>query len=154
MGTKGIFFERELNGQTRDFCRIEIAGVRDIWEGPARPEDIQRFPAEWEAFKKKGKRKKPKGSNLADLPGMTEPRRCELELNNIETVEQLAAAEETKLRNIGEPYVELAKIAKLQVQAAKNKKELVDEVVVSAATLKNIAKEVTDEPDDDSASGR
>ena len=154
MGTKGIFFERELNGQTRDFCRIEIAGVRDIWEGPARPEDIQRFPAEWEAFKKKGKRKKPKGSNLADLPGMTEPRRCELELNNIETVEQLAAAEETKLRNIGEPYVELAKIAKLQVQAAKNKKELVDEVVVSAATLKNIAKEVKDEPDDDSASGR
>ena len=154
MGTKGIFFERELNGQTRDFCRIEIAGVRDIWEGPARPEDIQRFTAEWEAFKKKGKRKKPKGSNLADLPGMTEPRRCELELNNIETVEQLAAAEETKLRNIGEPYVELAKIAKLQVQAAKNKKELVDEVVVSAATLKNIAKEVKDEPADDSASGR
>ncbi len=152
MSTKGIFFERELNGQTRDFCRIEIAGVRDIWEGPARPEDILRFPAEWEAFKKKGKRKKPKGSNLADLPGMTEPRRCELELNNIETVEQLAAAEETKLRNIGEPYVELAKIATLQVQAAKNKKELVDEVVVSAATLKNIAKEVTDEPADDSAS--
>ena len=154
MGTKGIFFERELNGQTRDFCRIEIAGVRDIWEGPARPEDIQRFTAEWEAFKKKGKRKKPKGSNLADLPGMTEPRRCELELNNIETVEQLAAAEETKLRNIGEPYVELAKIATLQVQAAKNKKELVDEVVVSAATLKNIAKEVKNEPADDSASGR
>ena len=152
MGTKGIFFERELNGQTRDFCRIEIAGVRDIWEGPARPEDIQRFPAEWEAFKKKGKRKKPKGSNLADLPGMTEPRRCELELNNIETVEQLAAAEETKLRNIGEPYVELAKIATLQVEAAKNKKELVDEGVVSAATLKNISKEVKDEPADDSAS--
>jgi hypothetical protein len=154
MSTKGIFFERELNGQTRDFCRIEIAGVRDIWEGPARPEDIQRFPAEWEAFKKKGKRKKPKGSNLADLPGMTEPRRCELELNNIETVEQLAAAEETTLRNIGEPYVELAKIAKLQVEAAKNKKELVDEVVVSAATLNTIAKEVKDEPADDSASGR
>ena len=152
MGTKGIFFERELNGQTRDFCRIEIAGVRDIWEGPARPEDIQRFPAEWEAFKKKGKRKKPKGSNLADLPGMTEPRRCELELNNIETVEQLAAAEETTLRNIGEPYVELAKIATLQVEAAKNKKELVDEVVVSAATLKNISKEVKNEPADDSAS--
>jgi hypothetical protein len=152
MGTKGIFFERELNGQTRDFCRIEIAGVRDIWEGPARPEDIQRFPAEWEAFKKKGKRKKPKGSKLAGLPGMTEPRRCELELNNIETVEQLAAAEETTLRNIGEPYVELAKIAKLQVEAAKNKKELVDEVVVSAAALKNIAREVTDEPADNSAS--
>ena len=53
MSEKGIFFERELNGQTRDFCRIEIAGVRDIWEGPARPEDIQRFPESWEAYKKK-----------------------------------------------------------------------------------------------------
>jgi len=152
MSEKGIFFERELNGQTRDFCRIEIAGVRDIWEGPARPEDIQRFPESWEAYKKKGKRNKPKGSNLADLPGMTEPRRCELELNNIETVEQLAAAEETTLRNIGEPYVELAKIAMLQVEAAKNKKELVDEVVVSAATLNTIAKEVKNEPADHSAS--
>ena len=149
MGTKGIFFERELNGQTRDFCRIEIAGVRDIWEGPARPEDIQRFPAEWEAFKKKGKRKKPKGSNLADLPGMTEPRRCELELNNIETVEQLAAAEETKLRNIGEPYVELAKIAKLQVEATKRKDDLVVEVAVAAQSL---AEEVKHEPADNSAS--
>ena len=83
---------------------------------------------------------------------MTEPRRCELELHDIETVEDLASAQETTLRAIGEPYVELAKIATLQVEAAKNKKELVDEVVVSAATLQNIAKEVTDEPANNSAS--
>jgi hypothetical protein len=44
MSEKGVFFERELNGVMKDFCRIEIAGVRDVWEGPARPEDIQRFP--------------------------------------------------------------------------------------------------------------
>ena len=83
---------------------------------------------------------------------MTEPRRCELELHDIETVEDLASAQETALRAIGEPYVELAKIATLQVEASKNKKELVDEVVVSAATLQNIAKEVTDEPANNSAS--
>jgi|TARA_R100000482_G_C5119239_1_gene144759 hypothetical protein len=148
MGTKGIFFERELNGETRDFCRIEISGVRDVWEGPARPEDIQRFPAEWEAFKKKGKRKKPKGSSLAALPGMTEPRRCELELNDIETVEQLASAQETTLRNIGEPYVELAKIAKLQVEASKQKDDLVVEVAVAAQSL---AEEVKNEPANHSA---
>ena len=55
MSEKGIFFERELNGVVKDFCRIEIAGVRDVWEGPARPEDIQRFPDSWTAYKNKKK---------------------------------------------------------------------------------------------------
>ena len=152
MSEKGVFFERELNGVMKDFCRIEIAGVRDVWEGPARPEDLKRFADSWAAYKGKKKKPKKKGTALQDLPGMTEPRRCELELHDIETVEDLASAQETALRDIGEPYVELAKIATLQVEAAKNKKELVDEVVVSAATLQNIAKEVTDEPADHSAS--
>lgn len=155
MSVKPTFFQRELNGEMRDFCRIEISGVRDVWEGPARPEDISRFADQWEAYKKQEKRKKAKGTKLSDLPGMTEPRRCELELNDIETVEQLASADETRLRNIGDPYVELSKIAKLQVEAKQNKKKLIDEVkdevVVSAATLKTIANEVKHEPADNSS---
>ncbi len=148
MSEKGIFFERELNGQKRDFCRIEIAGVRDIWEGPARPEDLQRFPDEWKAYKGKKKKPRTKGTGLAELPGMTEPRRTELELHDIETIEALAAAQETALRAIGEPYVELAKIAKLQVEASKKKDDLVVEVAVAAQTL---AEGVTNEPVNDSA---
>ena len=66
----------------------------------------------------------------------------------IETVEALAAAEETTLRGIGEPYVELAKIAKLQVEATKKRDDLVVEVAVAAQTL---AEEVKHEPADDSA---
>jgi len=148
MSEKGIFFERELNGQKRDFCRIEIAGVRDIWEGPARPDDLRRFPDEWKAYKGKKKKPRRKGTGLVDLPGMTEPRRTELELHEIETIEALAAAEEATLRGIGEPYVELAKIAKLQVEATKQKDDLVVEVAVAAQTL---AEEVKHEPADDSA---
>jgi len=148
MSEKGIFFERELNGQKRDFCRIEIAGVRDIWEGPARPEDLQRFPDEWKAYKGKKKKPRTKGTGLAELPGMTEPRRTELELHDIETIEALAAAQETALGAIGEPYVELAKIAKLQVEASKKKDDLVVEVAVAAQTL---AEGVTNEPVNDSA---
>ena len=145
MSEKGIFFERELNGQKRDFCRIEIAGVRDIWEGPARPEDLQRFPDEWKAYKGKKKKPRTKGTGLAELPGMTEPRRTELELHDIETIEALAAAQETTLRDIGEPYVELAKI---EVEASKKKDDLVVEVAVAAQTL---AEGVTNEPVNDSA---
>jgi hypothetical protein len=150
MSEKGIFFERELNGVVKDFCRIEIAGVRDIWEGPARPEDIQRFPDSWAAYKNKKKKPKKKGTALQDLPGMTEPRRCELELNDIETVEDLASAQETTLRAIGEPYVELAKIATLQVQASKQKEDLVVEVAVAAKTLAE--PEVKNEPANNSTS--
>tara|TARA_R100000655_G_scaffold97398_1_gene140318 strand:- start:692 stop:1153 length:462 start_codon:yes stop_codon:yes gene_type:complete len=152
MSVKGSFFARELNGENRDFCRITIANMRDVWEGPVRPEDIARFSEEWAAYKKKAKKKKPKGKALTSLPGMTEPRRCELELNNIETIEALAAAEETTLRNIGEPYVELAKIAKLQVTADKQKADLVEEVIVTTETLKAV-KEKSNEPVDDSADG-
>jgi hypothetical protein len=150
MSEKGIFFERELNGVVKDFCRIEIAGVRDIWEGPARPEDIQRFPDSWAAYKNKKKKPKKKGTPLKDLPGMTEPRRCELELHDIETVEDLASAQETTLRAIGEPYVELAKIATLQVQASKQKEDLVVEVAVAAQTLAE--PEVKNEPANNSTS--
>lgn len=148
MSEKGIFFERELNGEVRDFCRIEIQGVRDVWEGPARPDDLRRFPNEWKAYKGKKKKPRRKGTDLADLPGMTEPRRCELELHEIETIEGLAAADEIALRSIGEPYVELAKIAKLQVEATKQKDDLVVEVAVAAQTL---AEGVADEPANDSA---
>jgi hypothetical protein len=150
MSEKGIFFERELNGVMKDFCRIEIAGVRDIWEGPARPEDLKRFPDSWAAYKNKKKKPKKKGTPLQDLPGMTEPRRCELELNDIETVEDLASAQETTLRAIGEPYVELAKIATLQVQASKQKEDLVVEVAVAAQTLAE--PEVKNEPANNSTS--
>ena len=124
MSEKGIFFERELNGVVKDFCRIEIAGVRDVWEGPARPEDIQRFPESWAAYKNKKKKPKKKGTALQDLPGMTEPRRCELELNDIETVEDLASAQETTLRAIGEPYVELQRIAELTMNAKPKAKKI------------------------------
>ena len=151
MSEKGIFFERELNGVMKDFCRIEIAGVRDVWEGPARPEDLKRFADSWAAYKGKKKKPKKKGTPLQDLPGMTEPRRCELELHDIETVEDLAKAQETALRAIGEPYVELAKIAVLQVQASKQKDDLVVEVAVAAQTLAET--EVSNEPSNNSASG-
>jgi predicted RecB family nuclease len=81
---------------------------------------------------------------------MTEPRRCELELNDIETVEDLASAQETALRAIGEPYVELAKIAVLQVEASKQKDDLVVEVAVAAQTLAEPG--VTNEPANNSTS--
>ncbi len=150
MSEKGVFFERELNGVMKDFCRIEIAGVRDVWEGPARPEDLKRFPDSWAAYKNKKKKPKKKGTPLKDLPGMTEPRRCELELHDIETVEDLASAQETALRAIGEPYVELAKIATLQVEASKQKEDLVVEVAVAAQTLTE--PEVKNEPANNSTS--
>tara|TARA_R100001163_G_scaffold447_2_gene663 strand:+ start:3640 stop:4074 length:435 start_codon:yes stop_codon:yes gene_type:complete len=119
--TKAVFFERELNGQMKDFCRISNPGVRDIWEGPARPEDLQRFPTQWQEYLKNKKKKKVKGTHLSELPGMTEPRRTELELAGIESCEELDVAEETKLRNLGDAYIELQRIAQLYMKAKPKK---------------------------------
>ena len=93
MPAKAIFFQRELNGEQRDFCRISVQGIRDVWEGPVRPQDLSRFPDEWDEYKKQQKKPKKKGGKLNDLPGISEPRRVELELADIETIEELAAAD-------------------------------------------------------------
>ena len=100
------FYEREFNGKIRDFVRITVKGMKDIFEAPVRPQDLSRFPIEWEAYKKTKGNKKQVGTPLKDLPAMSESRRIELELIGIESVEDLANAEIDKLRSIGEPYVE------------------------------------------------
>ena len=116
MTAKAQFYEREFNGEQRDFVRISVGGMKDVFEAPVRPEDLTRFPEDWEAYKKSKGVKKTSGTSLNDLPGMTEPRRVELELAGIETVEQLDKAEDAMLLALGNPYVELQKIAKLNIR--------------------------------------
>ena len=113
------FYEREFNGKIRDFVRITVKGMKDIFEAPVRPQDLSRFPEEWEAYKKTKGNKKQVGTPLKDLPAMSEPRRIELELIGIESIEDLANAEIEKLRGIGEPYVELQRSAELTMNAKK-----------------------------------
>jgi len=117
MTVKAQFYEREFNDKLRDFVRISIKGMKDIFEAPVRPQDLTRFPDEWQSYKKSKGIKKIDGTSLKDLPAMSEPRRIELELIGIETIEQLAEAKIDVLRSVGEPYVELQRIAELTVKA-------------------------------------
>ena len=119
------FYEREFNGKMRDFVRITIKGMKDIFEAPVRPQDLSRFPEQWEAYKKTKGTKKIVGTSLKELPAMSEPRRVELELVGIESVEDLAKAEVDKLRNLGQPYVELQRIAELTMNAKKPSPKIV-----------------------------
>ena len=118
------FYEREFNGKMRDFVRITIKGMKDIFEAPVRPQDLSRFPEQWEANEKTKGTKKIVGTSLKELPAMSEPRRVELELVGIESVEDLAKAEVDKLRNLGQPYVELQRIAELTVKAKQAPKKI------------------------------
>jgi hypothetical protein len=124
MSVEPQFYEREFNGKMRDFVRITIKGMKDVFEAPVRPQDISRFPDEWEAYKKTKGIKKQVGTALKELPAMSEPRRIELELIGIESVEDLARADIEKLRTIGEPYVELQRIAELTMNAKPKAKKI------------------------------
>ena len=124
MSVEPQFYEREFNGKMRDFVRITIKGMKDVFEAPVRPQDISRFPDEWEAYKKTKGIKKRVGTALKELPAMSEPRRIELELIGIESVEDLAKADIEKLRTIGEPYVELQRIAELTMNAKPKAKKI------------------------------
>ena len=124
MSVEPQFYEREFNGKIRDFVRITIKGMKDVFEAPVRPQDISRFPDEWEAYKKTKGIKKQVGTALKELPAMSEPRRIELELIGIESVEDLARADIEKLSTIGEPYVELQRIAELTMNAKPKAKKI------------------------------
>ena len=124
MSVEPQFYEREFNGKMRDFVRITIKGMKDVFEAPVRPQDISRFPDEWEAYKKTKGIKKQVGTALKELPAMSEPRRIELELIGIESVKDLAKADIEKLRTIGEPYVELQRIAELTMNAKPKAKKI------------------------------
>ena len=65
---------------------------------------------------------------------MSEPRRVELELAEIETVEDLALAEMEKLLGLGQPYVELQKIAKLSMSAKKQETKPLNLSVTNEST--------------------
>ena len=124
MTVKPQFYEREFNGKIRDFIRISVSGLKDIFEAPVRPQDLSRFPDEWLNYKKTKGTKKIVGTSLKELPAMSEPRRIELELIGIESVEDFAKAEVQILRNLGEPYVELQRIAELTMKAKQPKQKV------------------------------
>jgi len=118
------FYEREFNGQMRDFVRITVKGMRDVFEAPVRPQDLTRFPDEWQSYKKTKGTKKITGMSLKELPAMSEDRRIELELFGVESIEQLAEADVDKLRNLGQAFVELQRIAELTVKAKTSPKKV------------------------------
>lgn len=121
---KVAFYKREFNGQMRDFVRIPIVDTVDVLETPVRPIDIKRFNKEWLAYKGSEK-KKPSGTELTSLPGITENKRIELELKNIETIEELAKAKKPDLLAMGDVYIELQRIAELHMAAESKKPKAV-----------------------------
>ena len=110
------FYKKMFNGQMRDFARIPVTGTRDMLETPVRATDVQRFPKEWEDYKK-NENKKITGTLMQKLPGISEDKRIELELKGIQTIEQLDKAKTEVLQNMGDVYVSLQEIAKLHVKA-------------------------------------
>ena len=105
-----------FNGQMRDFARIPVTGTRDMLETPVRATDVQRFPKEWEDYKK-NENKKITGTLMQKLPGISEDKRIELELKGIQTIEQLDKAKTEVLQSMGDVYISLREIAKLHVKA-------------------------------------
>jgi hypothetical protein len=109
------FYKKMFNGEMRDFARIPVTDTKDILETPVRASDVERFPKEWAEYQK-NKDKKPVNKTII-LPGLAEDQRIELELKGIKTVEALASAKTTVLQSMGNIYVTMQEIAKLQVKA-------------------------------------
>jgi hypothetical protein len=102
-----LTFRSEQEGhpiyEMREFVRVFIPGNRgSVAVEPAGPEQIARWPKEYEAFKS-GKEAPLLGTPLTEWPNsmMTAAKAEELAYFHIKTVEQLAEVNDAQLQNLG-----------------------------------------------------
>lgn len=78
------------NERNSDWVEISIIGDPSTVVRKVQPQDIENFPQEYEAFKKKKPEPEAKGTPLTDVKGIGETLAKKLRANGIRTAEELA----------------------------------------------------------------
>lgn len=84
-----------------DYIEISMIGSKDTVCHKVKPEDMQRFPAEWAAYCDGRPVLPRKGTPLMNLPGMNESLSKKLYDGNVQTVEELAVLNEGQCGSFG-----------------------------------------------------
>jgi hypothetical protein len=94
---KAKFFKE---GNT-DCVEVAIIGDPNIYHGRATPQDVARFPKEWEAYQAGLDLPTPEGTPLTDIPGFTQELERMYKMYGIHVVEQLATASDIAIQKLG-----------------------------------------------------
>jgi hypothetical protein len=113
-GVVPIFFAKEIEDAAAseqagrpiykavDWIEIIVPGSRDRVSCPVRKEHRERFPEQWESYKRQEARTVADGTPITEWQGIPRTRALELRALGFYTVEQLAAAPENQLQKAGQ----------------------------------------------------
>jgi hypothetical protein len=100
-----------------NMVEISIIGDPNTIIRKVRPEDTQRFSADWNAFESGQGEIDPGGTPLTDVPGIDRSLALAFKLKGIRNAEELAALDEAAARALGMGGVTTWQTAKLLMQA-------------------------------------
>lgn len=85
----------------KDIIEVAVIGDPNIYHGKVTPQDIARFPKEWEAYQAGLDLPQPEGLDLMEIPGMTQQLAQWYKLHGVAVVEQLAEASDIAIQKLG-----------------------------------------------------
>ena len=110
-------FFKDDDGQHRDMVEISIIGDPNTLIRKVTPEDVQRFPRDWEAYQAGEAEVVVVGTPLTDVPGIDKGVSLALELKGVRTAEELAALVEAATKGLGMGMTTFAQSARLLLKA-------------------------------------
>jgi hypothetical protein len=112
-------FYKDVDGQ-RDMIEIRIVGDPNTIIHKVKPEHVEQFPNEWNAYLKRQEREpepEVEGTSLLDVPGIDRVAAAKLKMFQVRTAEELAALDEAQAKALGLGGITFWKAAKLLLRA-------------------------------------
>lgn len=111
---------RSMDG--RDYVELKIIGDSNTSIQKVTPAHVERFPREWDAYKRETPQEDFGGTPLSELPGITAEQVLNYKFRGVHNVEMMADLSDGQVGSLGLGTQALRKIAKLVLsQAAADK---------------------------------
>ncbi len=104
-----FFRDDEAN---RDMVEIRIIGDPNSLIRKVTPQDVERWPNEWNGYQAGKSELEVKGTPLMDVPGLDKGRAMSLKLQGVRTAEELAGLDEAAAKGLGLGTWTLVRVAK------------------------------------------
>lgn len=122
---RATFFKDDVTG--RDMVVVKIIGDTNTSIRKATPEDIMKFPRDWENYQAGNKEVDVGGTPITEVPGVDRNLALALKLKGVRNAEELAALDEAAAKGLGMGIYTMSRTARLLIAA--KRQEAMDALV-------------------------
>lgn len=122
---RATFFKDDALG--RDMVEIKMIGDPNTFIRKVTPEDVLKFPREWEAYQAGAKEVDVGGTPITEVPGVDRNLALALKLKGVRNAEELAALDEAAAKGLGMGIYTMSRTARLLIAA--KRQEAMDALV-------------------------